>query len=110
MNHYLIKAVLNIIKEEMERVYWNKHQKEMNSPFLNTGQYYDDGIFVVRSYDWESNDLPNFQYDKLKCWWYKHFKRGLYWEYDGQRDVLPPSDYLERMLEVCIYSMNKSIN
>ena len=110
MEDHLLTAVLGEIKAEMDRIYWNKHHKEMNSPFLNTGQYYDDGIFVVRSYDWESNDLPNFQYDKLKCWWYKHYKRGLYWEYNGQRDVLPPSEFLEKMIEHCIRSINENIS
>ena len=110
MEDHLLIAVLGEIKSEMDRIYWNVHQKEMDSPFLNTGNYYDDGIFVVRAYDWDGdNDLPNFQYGKLKCWWYKHYKRGLYWTYDGKQGLLPPSDYLENMLKHCIHSMTESI-
>ena len=110
MESYLITAALEEIKNEMERVYWNKHQKEMVSPFLNTGEYYDDGVFVVRSYDWiGDNDLPNFHYGKLKCWWYKHYRRGLSWEYDGKYNMLPPSEFLEKMIEHCVRSINENI-
>lgn len=78
----LIIAILDRIDSELQRYYWNKNHKEMNSPFLNTGEEYSNSVFTVRAYNWDDNIKPNFQSATLKCWWYKHSHRGLTYELD----------------------------
>lgn len=109
---YLIESVLDKIESEMARIYWNYHQKEMPfSPFQNSGGEYKNDIFTVRAYDWDGNYEPNFEYKDLKIWWYKHSHRGLSWEYNHEKNVLPPSYFLEDMLIDCINSIDgKQLN
>ena len=76
-NCEIIRAALNVIRDELDRLYWNKNQKDINSPFDNTGETYSNKAFVVRAYSWEDNNLPNFEYKDLRCYWYKHSNRGL---------------------------------
>ena len=77
----VIRAALKDIRDEMDRLYWNKYQKQMESPFDNTGENYSNSVFTVRAYYWGDNDnismLPNFEYKGLKVFWYKHAGRGL---------------------------------
>ena len=74
----LIKAALNEIRRELDRLYWNKYQKIMNSPFDNTGEKYANETFLVQAYNWnEDEDLPNFKYRGLSVYWYKHSNRGV---------------------------------
>lgn len=73
---YVIRVALDFIRKEMDRLYWNKNQKEMSSPFDNTGETYSNDTFTVRAYNWEHNNLPNFEYKDLKVYWYKHSNRG----------------------------------
>lgn len=63
--------------------------------------------FKVRAYNWNDNYEPNFEYKKLKIWWYKHYRRGLCWEYNHEKNVLPPSYFLEDMLYDCIISITQ---
>lgn len=39
-NKLLITAVLDFIEAEMKRLYYNKYQKEMESPYVNTDKDY----------------------------------------------------------------------
>lgn len=105
----LIRATLAEIEYEMERLYWNKNQKEMNSPFRNTGTEYANDTFQVRAYKWgddDETDTPNFIYKDLKIWWYKHFRRGIEWVYKGERHADIPSEFFAKMLDECLQSMN----
>jgi hypothetical protein len=75
----LMDAVLLQIRKELDRLSWNKYQKEKDSPFDNTGQVYSNKIFTVRAYNWndeEEEELPNFECDPVKVYWYKHQGRG----------------------------------
>jgi hypothetical protein len=75
----LIRGCLSIIRSELDRCYWNANQKEMNSPFDNSGaSAFSNAYLTVRSYNWSNNSLPNFDTDALKVFWYKHSNRGLY--------------------------------
>lgn len=75
---YAVRAVLNMIRSELDRMYWNKNQKEMVSPFDNTGAAdFKTDTLVLRSYNWDENNLPNFETDKLLVYWYKHSNRGI---------------------------------
>ena len=85
----IIIAALNRIREEMDRLYWNKYQKEMESPFDNTGEAFVCSTFMVRAYDWnwdddDSKSLPNFKYEDLSVYWYKHSQRGVWAECDHE--------------------------
>ena len=77
---WFLQAALDKIKAELDRINFNIHQKEMPSPFENTGVIYSNDTFTVRAYNWNENELPNFEYKDLKVWWYKHCDRGLYAE------------------------------
>lgn len=107
----LIKAALAAIQTEMQRLYWNKYQKEYDTPFLNIGDSYIDNTFEVHSYYWGDDEniqsLPNFKYKELSCYWYKHFQRDLVWEYKGVRYAYIPSEFLEEMLNDCFTSMRR---
>lgn len=103
---YLIMSVLAELETQMKRLYWNKNQKEMQSPFENTGAEYANDTFYVRAYNWGDDDGGcNFKYKDLSIWWYKHFRRGLEWTYMGKRNVPIPSEFLAEMLDDCIISL-----
>ena len=74
----LMNAVLRKIRAELDRLYWNKNQQEMESPFDNTGTIYSNDTFIVRAYDWSDADeeLPNFEWGPIRVYWYKHEGRG----------------------------------
>lgn len=74
----LTMAMLDYIRKELDRLYWNKNQKEMVSPFDNTGaEPYSNSYMTIRSYNWNGNDKPNFETENMKVSWYKHSNRGV---------------------------------
>lgn len=77
--NYAVRAVLNMIRSELDRMYWNTNHEEMVSPFDNTGATeFKTDVFTLRSYNWgDGNDKPNFETDKLRVYWYKHNNRGI---------------------------------
>lgn len=75
---YMLRAMLNMIESEMTRLYWNQNQKEIISPFSNSGELFQNEYVTIRAYNWDENELPNFDTDQLKIFWYKHSNRGLY--------------------------------
>ena len=63
--------------EEVDRVYWNLHQKEWDR---NEDPKFD--FFEYRPYWWGDEDapeahLPNFRYNGVKIWWYKYMGRSM---------------------------------
>lgn len=72
-----IGALLNDILSEIERVFWNRNQKEWDG-------YEDpeiDGI-EFRKYWWGDEDapeaaLPNFKFENVEIRWYKYPGRGM---------------------------------
>ena len=102
----LVQAVLNEIRREMDRLYWNKYQCEMNSPFDNTGEEYENQTFQVYAYYWGEDDelinRPNFKYKDLSIFWYKHNNRGLDVYYSKDRIS---AEYLVKMLKDCKVSL-----
>ena len=104
---HLMMAVLAELELQMKRLYWNKNQKEMQSPFENTGAEYSNDTFMVKAYDWnEENDKWNFKYKDLYIWWYKHYRRGLEWVYHDELNPVIPSEFLSEMLDDCIASLS----
>lgn len=70
-------ALLKDIENTLKTVYWNKNQKEMDSPFGNTGNRYIGKCFEVHAYNWNEN-YPiayNFKCGKIEISWYKYLGR-----------------------------------
>ena len=107
----LISAVLNEIRDELGRCYWNANQTPIVSPFEDTGVIYSNDTFTVRAYCWNEDDecvnLPNFEYDGLEVRWYKHSNRGLTWRYKGGIQAAIPADFLADMLDKCFDAIRK---
>lgn len=75
----IMDAVLNAIREEYDRVYWNANQKECPSPFGNSGPAGNlkTEVFEVCAYDWGDEPQPfNFAWRDLRISWYKYCGRG----------------------------------
>ena len=109
----LLVAVLYLIEDELDRVMWNINQKEYDSPFQNTGNVegFKNDVFEVHAYDWnwdyEDDDTHqpiNFKWKDLEITWYKHFRRGLWWNRDFSELEL------SIMLEQCLESLRKIDN
>ena len=107
---YVVQAILDKIRSEMDRLYWNKYQAEMNSPFDNTGEYYQNDTFTVRPYYWGDDkdlmNLPNFEYPGIEVWWYKHSNRGVI-VYSEEPLTL---DFLAKMLADCVEALRKDFS
>lgn len=106
----LIKAVLDRIDNELDRCYWNKNQKNINSPFQNTGETYSNDVFTVRAYSWNDDEelKPNFESKFLECSWYKHSHRGL--NYNIKYNARSEENELEQLanfLNDCIKAIRK---
>ena len=73
-----VVALLRDIDREMERVHWNVFQKEMDSPFENTGSRYMGKSLKVKAYSWGDDDPIewNFKFGDIEVSWYKHLGRG----------------------------------
>jgi hypothetical protein len=80
----LLEAALFYIKSELDRLMWNKYQKQYDNPFDNTGEDFKNDVFEVKSYDWgfeyEGKELDktphNFSWRDFKVYWYKYLGRG----------------------------------
>ena len=94
----IIQAALAKIGRELDRIYWNKFQKQLPSPFENTGISYHNNVFSVKAYDWNDNVDPSFTYKNLKVWWYKYLTRGTYAECDHEMTARELNDMI---LECC---------
>ena len=96
----ILEAVLTKIRNELDRCYWNKNQKQMVSPFDNTGTSYKNNAFAVNAYYWgddDTKDRPNFVYKDLKVYWYKHLGRGTAAIMEKTFTI----DYLKQMINDC---------
>ena len=104
----IIIACLDKIAGELARLYWNKNQKEIESPFLNTGASYKNSVFSVQAYSWQENDEDdddpvNFRYRDLNVYWYKHSHRCV----SAEKKEPLTLEFLVTMLEECIAAMGK---
>ena len=102
----LMNCVLRKIRDEMDRLYWNKYQREMHSPFDNTGAEYSNDVFSVKAYNWDDDaeEEPNFKWGPIHVYWYKHEGRGnIVYTKIGYDD---PAIYA-LMLEKCLEALRK---
>ncbi len=74
----LLIAALEAIRTELNRVMWNKHQKDYDSPFGNTGNEFKCNVFEVEAYSWndEVKQKYNFKWKNYEVSWYKYLGRG----------------------------------
>ncbi len=103
----MVRAMLDFIRKELDRHYWNANQVEMNSPFDNTGEEYSNDYMTVRAYNWSNEDdsKPNFEAGYMRCYWYKHSNRGLIVEFaEGGHNSF---DTVADTLKKCIESIEK---
>lgn len=70
-------ALLKSIEQKMLVQYWNKFQKEMDSPFSNTAANFKNDIFEVEAYSWDDDyEQPyNFKWKDVEISWYKYLGR-----------------------------------
>jgi len=71
-------ALLDYIENELDRVYWNINQKEIESPFRNTGNKFKNAVMEVEAYSWddEKEQKYNFKWRDIEISWYKYLGRG----------------------------------
>lgn len=97
----IMTAALTSISYELERVYWNRHQKDIACPFGNNGSQdnYDSDVFSVHAYSWnEDEEQPwNFKFGDIEISWYKRCGRGM----SSNKKITPDmaSDILVACLE-----------
>lgn len=107
----MTQASLDYIRKELNRHYWNKNQKEMVSPFDNTGESYTNNYMTVRAYYWgdEEDEIakPNFEAGHMQVHWYKHSNRGVsvYFE-EGYESY----EELAKTTENCLKSIELDFN
>ena len=104
----LIVGALDLIREELDRLYWNKYHKEMNSPFDNSGETYSNDTFTVKAYNWVDNNdgSPNFNYKNIfHVYWYKYSGRGVDVYYDEKYDF--DIIFLADIVNDCFEAMRK---
>ena len=109
----VVVAVLKAIEDELLRCYWNKNQKEMRSPFRNTGNSYSCDTFSVRAYNWVGDNGKNFVYtvytdrylmqSSLIAEWYKYLGRADYVEVPEDWNM----EYLSDMLDNCVRAIRR---
>jgi len=76
-----VEALLSYIREEVQRIYWNINQKELN---LETDEWVEKE-FAFRPYDWNfdvesekrDSQVSNIEFDGVKINFYKHFWRSM---------------------------------
>lgn len=101
----MTRAMLDFIEKELSREYWNLYQKEIESPFGNTGNTYSNDYFTVRAYNW-NEDLSefNFETDKMKVSWYKHSNRCVQVYF---KEGVKPYKTIAATLSNCVKSIEK---
>lgn len=77
----LVKTIMLGLKSQMETALWNQRHEMTFTPFINSGLKYENDTFSVNAYSWDEDDnIPNFVYNDIHVYWYKHCGRGLYVE------------------------------
>jgi len=116
-NHYqqfsvpeLAVAVLRAIGDEVERVEWNRTQKQFDAPTGNNGGEYETPVFRMEAYCWcdgegeghENGCPPNFKWRDVEICWYKYLGRGM----SSNTELTP--NLINEMLTECLKSIEAS--
>lgn len=92
-----VEAALAMIREELDRVMWNRDQREYASPFGNTGNTFDCSAFSAHAYSWSDEEQPwNFKCGPIEISWYKYLGRGM----SANMEITP--DMSSDMLDKCL--------
>ena len=97
----LIGTIMDKLDMELQTALRNMYQKEMSTPFQNSGEKYENDTFSAKAYDWNENAEPNFKYQGIRVWWYKHSGRGLCVRSDEDITL----EMLTKMNDECIDSI-----
>lgn len=101
----LVVGTLDLIREELDRLYRNKYHQQMNSPFDNLGEKYSNDTFAVKGYEY-INVVPNFIYkDIFKVYWHKRPEQGINAYYDENYNF--DINFLADMVNNCFKAMRK---
>lgn len=94
----IMLAALREIENQYDRVFWNITQKEVHSPFGNTGERFSCDVFEVQAYEWNEDDeqLYNFKWNDIEIRWYKYLGRGMY------QNRLTSNDEIAKMIDSCL--------
>ena len=98
------EAALQMIRGELDRIMWNIHQEEYQSPFANTGNRFDEcEEFTVEAYSWNEDHEQsfNFKWRDVEISWYKHLYRGL------NANMELSADLASEMLGECLVSLRR---
>jgi hypothetical protein len=73
----LLDAALTYLDHELQRVLWNRLQKECASPFSNSGARFKTDGLSIHAYDWGDENQPwNLKCGDVEISWYKWSGRG----------------------------------
>lgn len=99
-----IVALLNELDNQLDRVMWNIHQEEYQSPFENTANSFKNDVFEVQAYDWNDDvEQPyNFKCDDIEISWYKYLGRDttINGEYEPQKIIDMFNKCLQSILDM----------
>lgn len=97
----IVEAALIMIECKLNLVMWNKHQKEYDSPFSNTGNKFSNAAFSAYAYSWDDEEQPyNFKWRDIEISWYKYLGRGM----SANREI--DATTAEIMLTECLASLD----
>jgi len=93
----LLEAALGHIREELNRVLWNRLQQDCRSPFDNSSARFETEGLSIHAYDWGDDDQPwNLKCGDIEISWYKYIGRGM-----SVNRAMTPDD-IDRFLEKAI--------
>ena len=99
-----IVALLNELDDQLDRVMWNRHQEEYQSPFENTANSFKNDVFEVQAYSWndEVEQPYNFKCDDIEISWYKYLGRDttINGEYEPQKIIDMFNKCLQSILDM----------
>lgn len=98
----IVDAALCRIRDSLDRVMWNVHQKEYESPFGNTGNSFKCDTFEVCAYSWGDEEQPfNFKWRDVEISWYKYLGRGM----SANKEIKP--DLAAELLNDCLEATDR---
>jgi hypothetical protein len=90
-------AALCFLRAGLDRVMWNRKQREYASPFGNTANRFECPAFTAEAYSWGNDEQPfNFKWGSVEISWYKYLGRGM----SANVDLTP--DMAAKMLDECL--------
>ena len=99
-------ALLEGINTKLSVQYWNKFQKEIESPFENTASHFKNDVFEVEAYSWDDEYCQpyNFKWNEIEISWYKYLGR------DTTVNVKITPERAIEMFDSCIESLSNFKN